>query len=103
MMATTYVDFVPSASAPFQFQATLDDTVYTVVVTWNLFGQRYYVNIFTLEGVRVLTIPLIGSVGSPAQVLLNTGLAVSDVSLTAGYFITKLVYRPINQRFEITD
>lgn len=102
-MATTFIDFVPSSSAPFQFQATLDGSVYTVTVTWNVFGQRYYVNIFTLDGTRVLTIPLIGSVGSTADVLQNTGLAVQDVSLTKGYFTTTLVYRPADQRFEVTS
>ena len=102
-MATIFVDFVPSASAPFQFQPTLDGAVYTAIVTWNLYGQRYYVNLYTLDGVRVLTIPLIGSVGNPVQVFEDTGKAVQDISLTAGYFTTKLVYRPINQRFEIID
>lgn len=103
MMATTYIDFTPSASAPFQFQATLDGAVYTVILTWNLFGQRYYVNIYTLDGTRVLSIPLIGSVGSPADVFTKTGLAVQSVSMTAGYFTTQLIYRPVNQRFEIVD
>lgn len=102
-MATTFVDFVPSASAPFQFQATLDGSIYTVIVTWNLYGQRYYINIFTLDGVRVLTLPLIGSDGNPAQFTADTGIVIADVSMTDGYFTTQLVYRPVNQRFEITD
>lgn len=47
--------------APFQFQPTLDNAVYTVTVTWNVFGSRYYVNIKTVQGALVYTMPLIGS------------------------------------------
>jgi hypothetical protein len=87
--ATVYVPFTPSASTNFRFQATLDGTVYNVIVNWNLFGQRYYVNIYDLTNVRVLTIPLIGSPN------------FFNISMTAGYFTTMLLYRPGSGNFEI--
>ena len=87
--ATTYIPFAPSANANFQFQATLDGTVYNVIVNWNLFGQRYYINIFDLTGARVLIIPLIGSPD------------FFNISMTAGYFTTMLLYRPGSGNFEI--
>lgn len=54
-------NFTPSDTSVFQFQPTLDNTVFTVTVTWNIFGERYYVNIHTLQGELVYTMPLIGS------------------------------------------
>jgi len=86
---TIYYDFAPSASAPFQFQPTLDGNVYSVVVTWNLFGQRYYINIYDLSQTLIVCLPLIGSPSG------------YDISMTAGYFSTKLVYRAANQQFEV--
>lgn len=83
------IPFTPAQNRPFQFQAVFDGRAHTVIVTWGLSGQRYYVNIYTLQGVRVLTIPM---VGSPVGY---------DISLTAGYFNTKLVWRIQNGNFEI--
>lgn len=57
----TTVAFTPSPLQPFQFQATLDGQQYTVIVTWNIFGQRWYINIYSLNGVLVAVLPLIGS------------------------------------------
>lgn len=85
---TTYL-FAPSPTAPFQFQPTLDGEVYHVVVTWNLFGQRYYVNVMTTSGALVLCLPMIGS---PPDY---------DISLTAGYFTSTLVWRPSAGWFEV--
>jgi len=58
---TTYVDFAPSQTSQFQFQAELDGTIYNVLCPWNLFGQRYYVSCFSTDGTRIFTLPLIGS------------------------------------------
>lgn len=58
---TTYVDFVPSTSEAFQFQATFDSAQYNVIVTWNEFGERYYINVYDLAGNLVLSRGLIGS------------------------------------------
>jgi hypothetical protein len=82
--------FNPSVNAVFQFQPTLDNTVYNVSVTWNLFGERYYVNINTLQGILVVSLPLIGSPNN------------YDISLTAGYFTSTLVFREFSQQFEVS-
>lgn len=88
---TTFVDFQPSQQAAFQFQPTLDSTVYSAVVTWNIFGRRYYFNLYDLSGVLVVSLPLIGS---PSD---------ADIDLVKGYFDTStLVYREANKQFEIT-
>lgn len=58
---TTYVDFVPSTAAPFQFQATFDAAQYNVVVTWNEFGQRYYINVYDLASNLILARSLVSS------------------------------------------
>ena len=88
---TTFVDFAPSQSAAFQFQPTFDGTTYTVIVTWNVFGQRYYVNVYTVQGALIYVMPLIGS---PADY---------DISMNAGYFATTFIFREKNQQFEIGD
>ena len=86
---TTYVDFSPSQTVPFQFQAALDGQIYTVTIPWGLFGARYYCQISTLQGQSVVLLPLIGS---PPDY---------DISLTAGYFTTTLIYRAGTNQFEI--
>lgn len=58
---TTYVDFVPSTTEAFQFQATFDGAQYNVVVTWNEFGQRYYINVYDLGGNLILARARVGS------------------------------------------
>jgi hypothetical protein len=67
---TTFFDFVPTSAGPFQFQPTLDGQVYTGIVTWNVFGRRYYLNLYDLSGALVFCMPLIGSPsGFPLQSL----------------------------------
>ena len=90
-MTTTFVDFAPRPGAPVQFQATLDGAAYTVQGTWNLFAQRWHANVYTPDAVLLVAI---GMVGSPLDY---------DISLTAGYTTTKLVWRPARQQFEIID
>lgn len=87
---TTYVQFTPSTTSPFQFQATLDGNVYNIIVTWNVYAQGYYVNIYDISNNIVVSLPLIGS---PSNY---------NISLTAGYFTSTLIYRTANQQFEIS-
>ena len=47
---TTFTNFVPGNQVPFSFQPTLDGQVCTVTVTWNLFGVRYYLNLYAPDG-----------------------------------------------------
>ena len=88
---TIYVPFLPSQTANFQFQATLDGRACIVIVTWCLFGERYYVNIYGTDTVLILSIPLIGSPND------------FNISMTAGYFATKMVFRAASQNFEIFE
>jgi hypothetical protein len=71
---TTFFDFVPSNTAPFEFQPTLDGQVYTCGVTWGLFGRRFYISCYQLDGTLVFSRPVIGS---PA------GLTIEDISWDA--------------------
>ena len=86
---TAIVPFSPSPNANFQFTPTLDGQQYTLIVTWNFAAQRWYINIYTLQGALVLCRPM---TGSPPT---------ANVSLTAGYFDTVLVFRVTQQQFEI--
>jgi hypothetical protein len=86
---STVYTFVPTTSAPFQFDPTLDGTTYTVVVTWNLFGRRFYANCYTQQGELIFAVPLIGS---PVDY---------DINLAAGYFTTTMIYRTQSGNFEI--
>lgn len=90
-MTITYINFRPSTLAPFQFQVTLDGQAYQCICTWNFQAQRFYVNIYTLTKKLFLCIPQIGSPDG------------YDISLTAGYTVTKLVYRAANQQFEVIN
>jgi hypothetical protein len=88
-VATNVIQFTPANNSNFQFQATFDGASYNVIVTWNIYGERYYVNIYDLNNILIVALPLIGSP-------LNY-----NISLTAGYFTTQLVYRVANNQFEI--
>lgn len=88
----TTIVFRPSGNVPFQFQATLDNINYSVVITWNLFGERYFINIYTLNGTLVYSGPLIASPSDyPIQIP------------PFNYFTTsKIVFYEASQTFEIT-
>ena len=88
---TTYIDFVQSNLTPFQFQPTLDGTTYVCTVTWNIFGQRFYLLCQTVAGDVIFNQAL---VGSPLGY---------DINLAGGYFTTStLVFRQSTQQFEIS-
>lgn len=57
----TTFDFAPTLQANYQFTPTLDGSQYTALVNWNLFGQRYYLNVSDLEGNLVACLALVGS------------------------------------------
>ena len=58
---TTFTSFQPTATAPQQFNATLDGDPYTILVTWELFDQRYYINVHDQTNTLVVCEPVIGS------------------------------------------
>lgn len=72
---TTFFNFVPSSVAPFSFSPTLDGQVHKVVVTWALFGARYYINVYALNGTLVLARSLVGS---------PTGVAIQSLAWALG-------------------
>jgi hypothetical protein len=86
---TALTQFAPTPLAPFQFQATLDGATYNVITTWNVFGQRWYVNIVDQNNNRILTKPLVGSPPDYA------------ISLVAGYFTSTMVFLEATQTFAV--
>lgn len=68
-MSTT-IQFTPSTAGPFQFKPTIANTLYTAFVTQNLFGGRYYLNLFDQSGALVLSRPL-SSTGPKLQATLT--------------------------------
>lgn len=74
---------------PFQFPVRLDGADYNAEVRWNTYGSRWYLCLFDLRGTVILLRPM---VGSPPDY---------DVSLTAGFFSTSLVYREASQQIEV--
>ncbi len=86
----TIFPFTPNANTPYEFQPTLDGSQYNAVVRWNIFGRRFYLFLYQLNGTRVLVTPVTGSpVGS-------------DISLVAGYYTSTLVFRAPSQQFEVS-
>jgi hypothetical protein len=61
---TTFFPFSPPQNGPFQFSPTLDGQLYNAVVTWNLFANRWYVNLYSTDGTLIFALPLLGSVAS---------------------------------------
>lgn len=85
------VNFTPSATSAFQFNPTLDGVPYVAICTWNLYGQRYYINIYNTYNTLVMSRPIIAS---PDNYSIN---------LLTGYFTkSTLVYRASSGNFEIT-
>lgn len=74
----TTFDFSPTTTAAFQFQPTFDGAVYNVIIPWSLFGRRYYVACYSLDGNLVFLVPLTGS---------PTGVAVQALEWKRGNVI----------------
>lgn len=160
---TTTFQFTPSQTQLYQFSPVLDGQNCTAIVTWNVSGGRWYVNLYDEQGALVFCLPLIGSDGAlslqalswtngtvtgttliphgygrdlpidltisgatpdgyngayrclitgrnmftyslqsnPGQAA-NFGSVSYDISLTAGYFDSTLVFRQANQQFEVS-
>ena len=79
---TTYFPFTPTSQATFTFQPVLDGQTYQGIVTWSLFGQRYYVNIYTLNNVLVFALPLITSLPAFQLASLTWNLSTQQVTVT---------------------
>jgi len=57
----TIIPFIPSNLIVPTIQVTLDGSPYKLVVTWNVSAQRYYINLYDMDGNWIITTPLIGS------------------------------------------
>jgi len=90
-MSITYIQFVPSSAGPFHFQAVLDGVQYNISITWNIFGLRYYLNLYTVQGELLLASPVAGSPDG------------YDIDLLLGRFTSTLVYRVGSNNFEVSD
>jgi hypothetical protein len=55
----TIIPFLPSNLFAPKFRATFDGNDYEVTITWNISAQRYYVNVYGLDGSWIITVPLI--------------------------------------------
>lgn len=88
---TTVINFNPdnSASPPFSTLVTLDGATYVLTATWNLFGQRWYINIYDTNQNLVLCQALTGS---------PYGF---DLNLAFGSFNDQLVFRAPAGSFEV--
>lgn len=89
-MSGTLTPFTPTNAGPQQFGATLDGQPYICTVTWGLWAQRWYLNIFTQQGALIYACALIASPpGYP-------------INLVFGYFVTSiLVFWDATQTFEV--
>lgn len=86
-----FFPIVRSPNAPFSFLATLDGQQYQCVMTWNLFGQRWYINVYTTGGALVLAIALPPSTNADV------------INVLAGYFqASSLYYDQPNQQIVVT-
>jgi hypothetical protein len=90
---TTFTPFTPSVNQNFQFPATFDNQLYNVVVTWNLFGARYYVNIYSVAGTLIVSRPLIGSTLGYviSSITANANIAVATTTVPHTFRIGTIV------------
>jgi hypothetical protein len=88
---TTLYQFTPTVDQNFSFLPTFDGQEYNVIVTWNVFGQRWVVNVYNLQGQLYFQKPM---TASPDDYNIN---------LAEGYFTTStLVYRKSTNNFEVS-
>lgn len=58
---TTYTAFAPSPTAPQIFNPVLDGQVYAATVLWNLYEQRWYLQLADLSGNLIFCQPVVGT------------------------------------------
>ena len=92
---TTVFPFQPSSAGPFTFQPVLDGQTYTARVSWNIYRHGWYVDLFTLQGDRVFTLPLAGSsAGLTLETLQRdqvSGVVTATATVPHGYAPGQLV------------
>lgn len=93
---TTLFNFQPNSGGPFQFQPTLDGSLYNVSVPWGLFRKDWYVQCLDLSNNPIFYRALIAS---------PTGIAIQALSWAANIATVTCVsphgFR-VGQTFKIT-
>lgn len=84
---TTYFPFAPSSIIAPVFYPILDGDSYTCSVTWNLYGQRYYLNCFDQSGSLIFSV---ANVESQSSIQLQS-LSWNSASL----FVTAITTIPM--------
>jgi len=84
---TTLIQFNPPPNQVFTFQPELDRQTYQASVMWSFFGNRWYLNLYALDGTLVFSKALIGSISAiPIQSLTWTnGYAVATTEEPHGF------------------
>lgn len=84
-----FFPFIENSQTNFKFSPVLDGIAYNAVVKWNFYALRYYVELYKADGARVFNLPVIGSPDT------------ANLSIAAGYFTNKLIFRTSQNRFEV--
>lgn len=87
---TTIIAFQPQPTELFAVTITLDGDQYNLITTWNVAGQRWYINIYDQQGNLVLCRPMTMSPD------------FSDINLIEYYFNSTLVFRNGSSSFEVS-
>jgi hypothetical protein len=63
---STLIDFTPTTNSVFPFSPTITNAAgvgvqYNALVPYNMFGQRYYLNLTDLSGNQVAYVPVVGT------------------------------------------
>lgn len=77
---TTVIPFIPSNITAPNFLLNLDNSPYTCKITWNISAQRYYINIYGLDGTWITTVPLITT--PPARAVDSVSFDLAKQLLT---------------------
>lgn len=87
-MSTT-VQFTPSVTSAFAFQPVIAGVQYNATVTWNLYAQRYYLNLTDTSGNLVLCTAIVGSGPRLGATLTwaNSGGGVTTATLASPHNI----------------
>ena len=73
--------FEPSVGQNFTFSPVLDGNTYNATVTWNMFGQRWYINLYDLSGNLIVSRALASS--GPRQSILSATWDLNIVTVTS--------------------
>jgi hypothetical protein len=88
---TTVIPFLPSNLTAPSFVVTLDQDQYKIIVTWNVSAQRYYINVYGLDGSWVVTVPLIQT--PPSRAINSISYDILRRVMTVG--LVGPIYYPI--------